>query len=105
MKPNRDAIENIVRSLDTGTLVDMLASKGIHIGEPQEESPLWSSEEEENPQAWNNIKIDIPQREKQPLHSPEKYLKPKVEEVRPEYIASETPPDMEPWMVSGGVPG
>lgn len=101
MKPNREAIESIVKSLDTGTLISMLASKGIYMGEPQEDSPVWSSEDDKNDQAWNNIKIELDKREPSaPLHSSETYLKPKMEE-KPEYMASENPPMLEPWMQSG----
>ena len=101
MKPNRDAIESIVKSLDTGTLVEMLAAKGIHIGEPQEDSPMWSSKDDANDQAWNNIKIELEGRgERTPIHSSETYIKPKMEE-KPEYIASENQPMLEPWMNAG----
>ena len=109
MKPNRDAIEAIVKSLDTGTLVNMLAAKGIHIGQPADgqESPLYSTDKEENSQGWNNIKIELDKKEKPPIHSPEAYLKPKVveQQMQPEYIASENPPMLEPWMTTGGAQG
>ena len=105
MQPNREAIEALVKSLDTGTLVNALASQGVHIGQPADgqESPMWSSQKEENPQSWNNIKIDLEGRhEKTPLHSPENYLKEKLEETKmPEYVASENPPSLEPWMNAG----
>lgn len=107
MKPNlqRDAIESIVKSLDTGTLVDMLAQKGIHIGQPLDgqPSPLYSTEKEENSQGWNNIKIDLDKKERAPIHSPEAYLKPKTveERIQPEYLAAENPPMLEPWMAAG----
>ena len=105
MKPKlqRDALESIVNSLDTGTLVSMLASQGIHVGEPGEgqESPLYSTDSDENTQSWNNIKIELEGRPKgEPLHSSETYMKPKMEE-KPEYIASENPPSLEPWMNAG----
>jgi hypothetical protein len=104
--PQRDVLESIVKSLDTGTLVNMLAQQGIHLGQPADggESPLYSSEKETNSQAWNNIKIDLKDGgPKQPIHSPEAYLKPRTEErdVEPEYLAAENPPSLEPWHHQG----
>lgn len=103
-QPQRDVLESIVKSLDTGTLVNMLATQGINIGKSEEnqDSPLYSTEEDKNSQAWNNIKIDLGASEKrQPIHSPEAYLKPKMQEQRPEYLAAENPPSLEPWMHAG----
>jgi hypothetical protein len=107
-EPKRELIESLVKSLDTGTLVQMLAAQGINIGQPtDQESPFWSSEGDQNPQGWNNIKVELEGGEKRgPIHSVEKYLnvKNKMEES-PEYLAAEEQPGMEPWMQGGGVQG
>jgi hypothetical protein len=103
---DRAQLENIVKSMDTGTLVDMLRTAGIHVqgvvGEDgQENTDMADDASSGRVEPFSEIKIPTQGEARGPINDPTTYLRDErqaqVSGTRPPQYMNQPTPDMEPW--------
>ena len=103
MPIQREQIESIVKSLDTGTLIDMLKVAGIHIDAGQDSGEqLLDAASQDKIEPWNDVKVDVPASQRGPINDPATYMAQQTQE-RPVYMNTQQPPAAENWMSNGPV--
>jgi hypothetical protein len=100
---DRDVIEKIITSMDTGTLVKMLATQGVNIqAEPTSGQELVDAAQGgDKIESWNDMKVPGASSARPPIHDPQTYTEQRAQE-RPEYMQDGQSP-AEDWYVSGPV--
>jgi len=100
---DRAQLETIVKSMDTGTLVDMLRTQGIHIQQVAGEDGMGQDMGGEKTggeiEPFSEIKIPMKSEQRPPINDPSTYLRDEGQSQamrRPDYIQRQAP-DMEPW--------
>lgn len=107
MPIQREQIESIVKSLDTGTLVEMLKVAGIHLAGDEEGNSAEQMIEaagQDKIEPWNDRKVDIEQSVRGPINDPATYMAQQPQQMqRPEYLNTQQPPAAENWMSNGPI--
>lgn len=99
----REQLEQIVKSLDTGTLIDMLRVAGINFG-PQQQADL-EDQGGDKIEPWNEMKISIPRTSRPQINDPQTYLRDEAQAsgTMPRYLQES--PNMEDWAADSGDQG
>ena len=66
----RNQLEAIVASLDTGTLIKMLQVAGVHVQPPHDASTMDAlSMQDEKITPWNDVKVGVGETSRPPIHN------------------------------------
>ncbi len=106
MPIQREQLEAIVKSLDTGTLVKFLQQQGIQVDAQPSSAELMVQAAQDKPESWNEMKVDVPTTQRGPINDPASYMaqQPQAQQTpigaRPQYLDN---PPKEDWYTDGPV--
>ena len=104
---DRGIIENIIKSLDTGTMLKALSAVGVQIdpqtigGEGEGVLDQLGGNEDQL-ESWNDMQIDVAPTQRGPISDPSKYMgRGVMPQARRPMGLNQQNPDMEPGQMGG----